>query len=65
MEADNVTFPLNPPDGVTVIVEILPVKAPGDTVTDVAEIVNDGAATATVVVADALKNIFELWASGV
>lgn len=34
------TFPVNPPEGVTVMVEVLPVVAPGAIVTDVPVRVN-------------------------
>ena len=42
MDAVSVTLPVKPPAGVTVTVEEFPLVAPGEMVTDVAEIVNVG-----------------------
>ena len=43
MEAANVTLPVKPPTGVTVMVEVFPVVAPGVTATDVPVSVKLGA----------------------
>jgi hypothetical protein len=68
MEAVRVTAPVKPPLGVTVMVEVFPVVAPGTRMTGVPPIVNEGGAgvvTVTLDVFDALKKIAELSASGV
>jgi hypothetical protein len=47
MEADSATVPVNPAFGVTVIVDVLPVVAPGAMVTAVPVIVNVGTGAVT------------------
>jgi hypothetical protein len=55
--AENVTFPVKPPAGVTVMVEVFPVVAPGITVIGVVVRVNPGGTTVTwtLVVAEVLR----------
>jgi len=48
MAADSATLPVKPPLGVTVIVEVLPVTAPGATITGVPEIAKPGSRFVTV-----------------
>jgi len=47
IEAESATPPVNPPPGVTVIVEVFPVVAPGATVTAVPLIANVGGGAVT------------------
>jgi hypothetical protein len=47
--AVNVTLPVKPPAGVTVMVEVFPVVAPWVTVTDVPPSVKEGGAVVTVI----------------
>jgi hypothetical protein len=47
MVAVSVTFPVNPPPGVTVMVEVFPVAAPGATVTAVPASVKPGGTAVT------------------
>jgi hypothetical protein len=65
MAAVSATLPMKPPAGVTVIVEVFPVVAPGATVTAVLVKANEGLVTVTEAVPEAPLYSVELAVSGV